>query len=89
VHSLARWLALAAICLQVAWPLLVNAKPRGVVLVPLCTVDGETHYLEQPAGKTPFEECYSHGSHCPFCSFDERVGLPAAAPIVFPLASAA
>ena len=72
MQSVARWLAVLAISLQVAWPLLVNARPRAVVLVPLCTVDGVTHFIEQPNGKTPLEECDSHGKHCPLCFFGER-----------------
>jgi hypothetical protein len=88
VHRFARWLAIVAIALQVAWPLLVNAKPHAVVLVPLCNVDGVTHYLEQLTGKTPLEECYSHGAHCSFCFFGERLALPLASGVAQPSAHA-
>ena len=54
VRRLGTWLAILAITLQAAWPVLANAKPSGVTLVPLCTVDGVTHYLEVPTGKAPF-----------------------------------
>lgn len=62
------WLAILAITLQAAWPLLANAKPRSVTLVPLCTVDGVTHYLELPASETPLEKSSrTHHEHCSFC----------------------
>ena len=69
VRKLGTWLAILAITLQAAWPLLAAAKPRSVALVPLCTVDGVTHYLEVPAGKTPLDEsAKTHGGdHCAFC----------------------
>src|SRR5438477_10469718 len=67
VRKLGMWLALLAIALQAAWPLLAAAKPRGVALVPLCTVDGVTHYLEVPTGKPPAGDPALHGDHCAFC----------------------
>jgi len=68
VRKLGSWIALLAIVLQASWPLLANAKPRAVALVPLCTVDGVTHYLELPAGETPLEESSrTHHEHCSFC----------------------
>ena len=70
-------LAILALALQVAWPLLANAKPRSVALVPLCSVDGVTHYLEVPTGNTPLEESASHGDHCPLCFLGHAAGLPA------------
>jgi hypothetical protein len=81
VQVVGAWLAAFAIALQVAWPLVVNAKPRSVALVPLCSVDGVTHYLELPTGKTPLEESVSHGDHCPLCFFGDRVGARNAYPI--------
>jgi hypothetical protein len=82
VQRIGTWLAVLAIALQAAWPLLVNAKPRAVALVPLCSVDGVTHYLELPTGKTPLEESVAHGDHCPLCFFGDRVGLPADLPVI-------
>lgn len=76
MRKLGAWLALAALALQVAWPLLASAQPRAVTLVPLCTVDGVTHYLEVPTGKTPLEGGASHGDHCPLCFVGDRLGLP-------------
>jgi hypothetical protein len=67
MRKLATWLGIAAIALQIAWPLIAVAKPRAVTLVPLCTVDGVTHYLEVPTGKAPPEESSSHGDHCALC----------------------
>lgn len=67
-RRLGTWLAILAITLQAAWPLVVNAKPRAVALVPLCTVDGVTHYLELPAAETPLDKSSkAHHEHCSFC----------------------
>jgi hypothetical protein len=68
-RSFAAWLGLFAIALQAFWPLLAQAKPKNVVLVPLCTVQGVTHYLELPAGNAPVEQkAASQHDHCSFCS---------------------
>ena len=64
---LGTWLGIAALSLQLGWPLLAGALPRAVALVPLCTVDGVTHYLEVPAGKDPRDIPALHGDHCPLC----------------------
>src|SRR2546421_8419179 len=61
VRRLGNWLAILAIALNAAWPLIASAKPKSVHLVPLCTVEGVTHYLEVPGGTTP------HHDHCSFC----------------------
>jgi hypothetical protein len=60
--------------LHAFWPLLAQAKPRSVTLVPVCTVEGVTHYLELPGGKTPAENgSASHFEHCALCSLgDDR-----------------
>jgi hypothetical protein len=76
MKKLGAWLGMAAIALQIAWPLLASAKPNSVTLVPLCTVDGVTHYLEVPTGKDSSESS-AHGDHCPLCFVGERVALPA------------
>ena len=63
-----RWLAILAITLNAAWPLLANARPKSVHLVPLCTVEGITHYLEVPGGSSPLDKSAdSHHDHCAFC----------------------
>ena len=67
VRRLGTWLAILAIALQAAWPLLAAAKPRSVALVPVCTVDGVTHYFEVPTGKAPLDDSV-HGQHCVFCT---------------------
>ena len=83
VRRLGTWLAVIAIALQAMWPLIAAAKPRSVTLVPACTVDGVTHYLEIPTGKSPIDESTSHGEHCPYCFFGERFSLPSQ-PIALP-----
>jgi hypothetical protein len=70
------WLAMLAIALQAAFPLIASAQPRGVTLVPLCTVDGVTHYVEVPTGKTPAGPPAGHGDHCALCFVGDKVGLP-------------
>lgn len=78
-HRLGGWLAILAMALNALWPLIAQAKPRSVTLVPICTVAGETHYLELPAGKTPLEQkTVSQGEHCSYCTLS---ALPA--PLVF------
>ena len=50
---------------------MAQAKPRSVTLVPICTVEGVTRYLELAAGNTPLEKQSSeHQDHCAFCSFE-------------------
>ena len=71
-RRLCPWLAILAITLQAAWPLLVNAKPRSVALVPLCTVDGVTHYLEVPTGD---DSTAAQHQHCGFCALG-AAGIP-------------
>ena len=67
MRRLGSWLGMAALILQLAWPLVAGALPRSVALVPLCTVDGITHYLEVPAGKDLRHVPGVHGEHCPLC----------------------
>ena len=65
--------AMLAIMLQALWPLLSHARPKDPpLLVPVCTVDGVTHYFELKAGKTPLDErTASHGEHCKLCVFGD------------------
>ena len=66
----AGWLALLAIALHAFWPLVAQAKPRSAILVPVCTIDGITHFLELAAGKTPAEErSAAQHDHCTLCVF--------------------
>ena len=81
-NRVAALLALLAVALQALWPLLAQARPlQGGIVVPLCTVEGITHYLELPPASTPLEErSSSHHEHCQLClSGAERLAtLPAA-----------
>jgi len=71
------WLAAAAIALHAFWPLIATARPQSVALVPVCTVEGVTHYIEVPGGKSPLDESSSkHHEHCSFCFLGERLALP-------------
>jgi len=68
VKRLGNWLAILAIALNAAWPLIATAKPKSVHLVPLCTVEGVTHYLEGPGGTTSLDKSAdAHHDHCSFC----------------------
>jgi hypothetical protein len=68
VRRLGNWLAILAITLNAAWPLIASAKPKSVHLVPLCTVEGVTHYVEVPGGTTPLDQsANTHHDHCAFC----------------------
>ncbi len=70
------WLAALAIGLHALWPLIANARPDSVERVPVCTVEGVTHYLELPGGKTPLEQSSAaHHEHCSFCFLGERPAL--------------
>jgi hypothetical protein len=99
----AAWLAALAMALQALWPLIAQAKPRSSTLVPICTVDGVTHYFELRKGDTPLEKrTTAQHDHCAFCSLggvavlpsvphafhnDRFVGREAAQPLLQPLAS--
>ena len=68
-RSFAAWTAMLAIALQALWPLLAQARPKNVVLVPVCTVQGVTHYVELPKGEAPVErKAASQHDHCSFCA---------------------
>jgi hypothetical protein len=77
-NRIAMWLAVLAMALNALWPLIAQAKPRSVTLVPVCAVQGETHYIELPGGHSPLEQKSSaQHQHCSYCSFGgERVALP-------------
>ena len=77
-RSIAVHFAVLAMALNALWPLIAQAKPRSVTLVPVCTVQGVTHYIELPGGNSPLEQKSSaQHEHCSYCSFGgERVALP-------------
>lgn len=84
MRKLGSWLGIAALALQLGWPLAAGALPRAVTLVPLCTVDGVTHYVELPTGKDPLEHSAGHGDHCPLCFAGHACAvLPQPAPPAF------
>ncbi len=70
-NSLVAWIAAFAVVVQALWPLLSHARPKdSSLLVPVCTIDGITHYLEIKTGKTPLDERTAlHGDHCKLCFF--------------------
>jgi hypothetical protein len=70
-NRLVALLAAFAVMLQVLWPLLSHARPQdSSLLVPVCTIDGITHYLDLKTGKTPLDERTAlHGEHCKLCFF--------------------
>lgn len=72
-NRFAALIAVFAVVLQALWPLLSHARPKDpTLLVPLCTIDGVTHYLELKSGKTPLDErSATHGEHCKLCVIGE------------------
>jgi hypothetical protein len=92
-RRLPAYLAILAIALQALWPLLAQAKPKNVVLVPVCTVQGVTHYIELPKGNAPVEQkTASQHDHCSFCTGGgDRIALAAnpADPLLLKVASSA
>jgi len=79
-------LAIFAVALQALWPLLAQAKPTVPgERVPVCTIEGITHYVELPAADTPVEKrSAAHHEHCKMCVFgaEKLAALPVAAPLV-------
>ena len=76
-NRLAALLAAFAVMLQALWPLLSHARPKDPsLLVPVCTVDGVTHYLDLKSGKAPLDERSAlHGEHCKLCVFGDGKAL--------------
>lgn len=87
--SFPAWLAILALSLQALWPLLAHAKPaQAPHLVPLCTVDGTTHFVELPAGGAPAEE-HASTQHCKLCVFGgDRASIAPAHAVVLHLPGA-
>jgi len=78
-RRLAAWIAMLAMALQAFWPLIAQAKPRSSTLVPICTVDGVTHYFELKKGDTPLEKSSAaQHEHCGFCLLGGAAVLPSA-----------
>src|SRR5262247_764480 len=68
----AAWLALAAMALNAAWPLLANAKPVDPS-AEICSASGLNH----AAGGAPLvPEKGLHASHCTLCPFGAERGAP-------------
>ena len=79
----AAWLALAAMALNAAWPLLANAKPADPS-AEVCSANGGKH----GAPATP-DKGY-HASHCNLCPFGaERGAAIAITPPALPVPVAA
>jgi hypothetical protein len=89
-RSIRRFAALAAvfsITLQALWPLVSHARPRDPSsLVPVCTINGITHYLDLKTGNAPLDERAAlHGEHCKLCFFgsDRDVALAPPTAVAF------
>jgi hypothetical protein len=70
--------ALAAVLLNVLWPLVAQAKPS--LLVPVCSIEGTTHYVEVPGAESPLDKrSQAQHDHCKLCVFgaDRVLALPA------------
>jgi hypothetical protein len=71
----AAWLALAAMTLNAAWPLLANAKPDDLA-AEICSASG----LKHAAGGVPaLPDRGYHASHCNLCPFGAERGAAIAA----------
>jgi hypothetical protein len=70
-RRLTAWLAIVALALHALWPLLAHAKPASAThLVPVCTIEGVTHYVELAGGGPPADErSSSYHEHCKLCVF--------------------
>ena len=81
-NRIAALLAMFAMALSALWPLISQAKPRVPgAQVPVCTIEGITHYIELPATDTPVEKrSAAHHDHCKMCVFgaERLAALPAA-----------
>jgi len=85
-NRFAALIAILAMALQALWPLVAQAKPRiSGIQVPVCTIEGITHYTELPAPDSPVEKSSAaHHEHCKMCVFGaERLAvLPVASPLI-------
>jgi len=87
-NRVAALLALLAMALSALWPLISQAKPRVPgAQVPVCTIEGITHYIELPATDPPVEQrSAAHHDHCKMCVFgaERLAALPLAAASIEP-----
>lgn len=75
-RTFAAWLALFAMAMQALWPLVSHAQPSSQLLVPVCTVGGDIHYvtLDGKPAETPKAAA---GEHCKLCVFGAvKLALP-------------
>jgi hypothetical protein len=86
----AAWLATLAIALHALWPLIAHAKPANALLVPVCSIEGTTHYVELQGSDTPLDKrSAAQHDHCKLCVFGaERLAVPAAQFPALPVAVA-
>jgi hypothetical protein len=79
--------ALLAVFLNALWPLIVHAKPANApLLVPVCSVEGTTHYVEVERGDSPLDKRSSaQHDHCKLCFFGAE--RPAVLPLLSPVLS--
>jgi hypothetical protein len=80
----AAWLALAAMTLNTAWPLLANAQPADPS-AEICSANGANH----GSGNAPSVPGKLHASHCNLCPFGTERGAPVAAVTPAPRAAVA
>ena len=87
-RRIAAWLALAAMALNAAWPLLANAKPADPG-AEICSATGLNH----AAGGAPAAPAKGvHSSHCNLCPFGAERGAavsPVGQSLPLPLAESA
>jgi len=81
------WIAAFAVVLQAMWPLLSHAQPKdSSLLVPICSVNGISHYIDLKTGKAPADQRGAlFGEHCKLCAFnsDRATALPAGPVVPF------
>lgn len=80
-NPLAFWLAVIATACNILWPLLAQARVRAATVpVPVCTIEGVTHYLELPTGKAPLPGSGEH-KHCSVCTVTAPPAAAHASPV--------
>jgi len=82
-RSFFAWLAIVALALQAAWPLLSRARPAAPTLVAsMCSLDGTARSVEFSGPRLPVEQrSDSFHEHCTLCVFgaDRFAVVPPAA----------
>lgn len=75
-RTFAAWLAILAMAMQALWPLVAHAQPSSQLLVPVCTVGGDIHYVSLD-GKPAEAPKAASGEHCKLCVFGAtKLALP-------------